>query len=109
MSPTERKFDVMLTAALERRPEIAVPENFAARIVASLPAVRPAQRTARVTHYGRTAAYLCMLLLTAGLVALPILRPASILNLGSGAALLEIAFTLELMLLLLCWELWQAY
>jgi hypothetical protein len=105
MNRKEDQFDALLTAALEHQPEIAVPADFAARIAASL----PAQRTVRVTHYGRAAAWLCMLLLIAGVALLPILRPVSMLTAGSGAFLLEIAFALELMLLFMLSDIWQTY
>jgi hypothetical protein len=106
MSPTQRKFDAMLTAALERQPEIAVPAHFAARVAASLPAMRPAQRAVRTTHYGRTVAMVCTLLLIAALVLLPILHPLNA-SLRSGAFLMEILFTLTLATLFAASEIWQ--
>jgi hypothetical protein len=105
MNTNETRFDAHLTAALERQPEIAVPADFAARLAVSLPAARPV----RVTHYGRTAAYLCMAILTAALFLLPILRPDSLQTIRSGASLLEIAFTLELMFLFFYSDIWQTY
>jgi hypothetical protein len=111
MSPTQRKFDAMLTAALERQPEIAVPANFAARLSASLPAARPAQRAVRTTHYGRTIATACTLLLIAALFLVPILYPHSLgthsPSLHNNAFVLEIFFTLVLAILFAVSEMLQ--
>lgn len=99
----EQKFEAMLTAALEHQPEVVIPAGFAARVAASVPVRKPV----RVTHYGRTAIYLCILLLTAGLTVLAITKPVSWLNLHSIVSLLEIALTVELMLLFIFAEAWQ--
>ncbi|MDR3735097.1 MAG: hypothetical protein P4L10_06105 [Acidobacteriaceae bacterium] len=99
----EQKFEAMLTAALERQPQVAIPANFAARVAASM----PVRKAARVTHYGVTAAYLCILLLTAGLAILAATHPVSWMNLHSMVALLEMALTAELLLLFVFAELWQ--
>jgi len=97
------KFDSMLTAALERRPEIVVPTGFAARVAASMPGRRPV----RVTHYGRNAIYACILLLTAALAVLAATHPVSWLDLHSMVTLLEMALTGELLLLFVFAEFWQ--
>jgi hypothetical protein len=49
--------DAWLTAALDEKPEVAIPTDFAARVAARLPA-QPAQRatTRRPQHLGLTAA-----------------------------------------------------
>jgi len=103
----DRKFDAMLTAALERRPEIAVPEGFAARVAAGLPA-RAAARPARETHYGRAAMYGCMLLLTVVMAWIPLTHTAAVLAMGSGASLVEMGCTAMAMLLFYFAEMWQA-
>jgi len=97
------KFEALLTAALERQPQVAIPANFSARIAASVPARKPVP----VTHYGRTMTYLCILLLTAGLAAFARVEPVSWLNLHSIATLLEIGLTAELLLLFVFAEVWQ--
>ncbi|HEY0307104.1 MAG TPA: hypothetical protein VGB94_03030 [Acidobacteriaceae bacterium] len=99
----EQKFETMLTAALERQPEMMIPANFAARVAASV----PARKAIRVTHYGRNAIYVCILLLTAGLAALAATRPVSWMDLHSVVTLLEIALTAELLLLFVFAEVWQ--
>jgi hypothetical protein len=107
MSPNEQKFDAMLTAALERQPEIAIPANFAARVAASVPAVRPAQRAVRVTHYGRTIATACTLLLMIALVLIPVLRPQFHVSLHNAAFALEMLLAFELAVLFAASEIWQ--
>ena len=57
-------FESRLTAALERREEVAIPADFAARIAAQLPVLQPVRRR---IHAGRTigilAAIVCVLAL----------------------------------------------
>ena len=100
MSNTERKFDAMLTAALERQPQVAIPAGFAARVAASLPARKPV----RVTHYGRWVAYLCMMLLVAALAWIAHSTPATTISLHNESFVLEMAFTSVLLLLILLAE-----
>jgi len=97
MSNTERKFDAMLTAALERQPQVTIPAGFAARVTAALPARRPV----RVTHYGRAAAYLCMMLLVAALAWVAHSSPATVISLRNETFVLEMVFTAALLLLIL--------
>ncbi len=99
----EQKFETMLTAALERQPEIVVPAGFAARVAASV----PVRRRVRVTHYGRNAIYACILLLTAALAVLAATHPVSWLDLHSMVTLLEIVLTAELLLLFVFAEVWH--
>jgi len=62
-------FEQRIVAALEREKDIAVPVDFAARVAASLPAVRPARRK---LHAARIAAVLAaVVLLVAMLWAAP--------------------------------------
>lgn len=51
----ERVFDDRVVAALERKPDLssAIPDDFAARVAAQVPAKRPVR--VRATSYGRTA------------------------------------------------------
>jgi len=101
MSNSERKLDAMLTAALERRPEVAVPAGFTARVMTSLPARRPVRAT---THYGRLAAYICMVLLVAAMLWIGRSGPAFSLSLGNMSFVLEMLCTLALLLLILFTE-----
>jgi hypothetical protein len=55
LSVCDECMDVLLTVSLEARPEVDVPENFAARIGAALPAERPAP-SRRPRHAGLTTA-----------------------------------------------------
>jgi hypothetical protein len=51
----ERAFDDRIVTALERKPDLssAIPDDFAARVAAQVPAKRPVM--VRATSYGRTA------------------------------------------------------
>jgi hypothetical protein len=115
LSHNERKFDTMLTAALVRQPEIAIPAGFAACIAAGMPR-RESLPPVRVTHYGRTIATLCTLLLIAALVLVPMLHPhlggshwdrSSSTFLRNGAFLLEMLLALMLAALFAASEIWQ--
>jgi hypothetical protein len=48
MSFSEDQIESMVTRALEQRPAVAVPEDFAVRVRAALPAVRPVPRRVSV-------------------------------------------------------------
>jgi len=105
-SSNKPNFETQLTAALERKPQVDIPTHFASRVAASMPAQRPA-RAKKSPHYGRVAANLSMVLLGCALVALPLLRPESILSMHSYAFALEMIFTAELLALGLWPKLWQ--
>ena len=61
MQAQDDNFEAAVTRAIERGPEVTVPVNFAARVVAALPPVRPRRNPMRV---GRTVA-----LVSAGVLA----------------------------------------
>jgi hypothetical protein len=91
------RFDAALSAALEHKPAVSIPANFAARIAARVPA-RPA--AVRSTHYGRTIAYVSMLLLALALTWLPVAHPAALRNISSWSSLTELTLILEMLALL---------
>ncbi len=91
MSNEERMDEAAITRALDRKPEVAVPVDFAARVRMALPA--PAKvRTQR--SVGRTVAGVTAV----GLVlALCVLAPHARPSLGSLAFDLEMVLVVELM------------
>jgi hypothetical protein len=90
MSDEERMVDAAITRALERQPEVVVPEGFAARVRASLPARTKVRERRSV---GRTAATVAGV----GLVlALCWLAPHARPSFGSLAFDLEMVLLLEL-------------
>lgn len=71
MNPQEAlsaEMDARLVQALETRPELSVPADFAARIASQLPEQRPVLLTPR--YYGRNAMVISMVVLVAALLAL---------------------------------------
>ena len=79
-------FEARITAALERRPEAAIPEDFAARVVASLPPARPARTRIRAGRWTAIAAG------AAALAGMAILAP------HSAPSFTNLAFDAELLL-----------
>jgi len=67
---------------LERRPEIAVPEGFAARVAHAVPVKAPSRGAARPA-FGRTAGYLAVAVMTVVLVVLTRTHPEA-LEAGRG-------------------------
>ena len=84
------EFEARITAALERRAEPAIPENFAARVTAALPPLRPARR--RVSA-GRWAAIGAGVTALAGIV---LLAPHAAPSFSSIAFDAELLLTAEL-------------
>jgi hypothetical protein len=85
------EFEAAITRALDRKPEVVVPADFASKVRASLPA-RPKVRTQR--SVGRMAAGVA----TVGLVvALCWLAPHARPSFGSMAFDLEMVLVVELM------------
>ena len=66
--------DLLLTGTLEAKPKIAVPDGFAARVAASLPA-RAVAQSHRRPQYGRRAAVASLGLLVLGTGSIAILEP----------------------------------
>ncbi len=77
--------------ALERKPEIAVPEDFAARVARSMPAELPARAEAR-PMFGQAAGYLAVAVLAIALLVLTWKYPEA-LEAGRG-----FLFAVELLL-----------
>ncbi len=71
--------DERLIRALEARPEVSIPANFAARVASQLPAKKAVSLTP--THYGRNAMLISMVALAIALLALA-LRSADRSTLG---------------------------
>jgi len=80
-------FEAAITRALELRPEPVIPQDFAARVMQSLPAQAPIRTR---SHIGRTIGLIGGAILTAGLFALAPHTTASFSSL---------TFDLELLLL----------
>ena len=64
------ELDQRVLHALETAPRIDIPADFAARVVRQLPARRPVSLT--VTHYGRNAMFLGMILTLVILIAVTV-------------------------------------
>jgi hypothetical protein len=64
----ERNLDHRIVAALEQPPDLsaAIPNDFAARVAAKVPAKRPV--TVRATNYGRRAMWFGLIVLLAAIV-----------------------------------------
>ncbi len=61
LNTADAEMDERLTRALEARPVVDIPANFAARVARQLPERRPIALTP--THYGRKAMVVCMVAL----------------------------------------------
>lgn len=81
------QFEARLTRALERRPRVAIPENFAARVASSLPPHRPRRRIVPVRKLALGAAAL------ASALAMFAVAP------HAAPSFTNLAFDVELMLL----------
>ena len=67
MQSQDDNFDARVTRALERRPELAVPANFSARVAAALP---PPRRVRPPMQVGRRTALVALVVLGLSLFAL---------------------------------------
>ncbi len=61
LNAADAEMDQRLTRALEARPAVDIPADFAARVARQLPERRPVALTP--THYGRRAMVICMVVL----------------------------------------------
>ena len=84
--------EAALTRALERRPEVAIPRGFSARIVASLPPIPPV-RSRSAVRFGQITAYAVALAVVFALLVLTRLYPEA-LETGHG-----LLFAIEIVLL----------
>jgi hypothetical protein len=105
MDPESELLGARIVAALERAPEIRIPEGFAARVAAQVPAVAAipdAQPYA--IRYGRAAVVMCMVLSAAAMV---MLAPRA-----TGHAIfwmsLEWGLCAQFCVLAACWGMWLA-
>ena len=67
---TIEDLDRRLVRALEAAPQTKVSADFAARLVASLPAPAPISITIRATHYGRSAILIGIIIVLAAMLTL---------------------------------------
>jgi len=67
MSDADAAMEQRLIRALETRPAVQIPTDFAARVASQLPDRRPIALTP--THYGRKAMMICMVVLGVALLA----------------------------------------
>jgi predicted phage tail protein len=70
------EMDERLTRALEARPVVDIPADFAARVARQLPERKPIALTP--THYGRKAMVVCMVVLGAALLVGFVLRGVAV-------------------------------
>ncbi|HTC76519.1 MAG TPA: hypothetical protein VK684_13145 [Edaphobacter sp.] len=66
LNTADAEMDRRLTRALEARPVVDIPANFAARVARQLPERKPIELTP--THYGRRAMVVCMVVLGVALL-----------------------------------------
>ncbi|MBB5057056.1 negative regulator of sigma E activity [Granulicella aggregans] len=95
MNPEQNNQESLLIAALERRPEIAVPVDFHLRLRASL-AEEPARRAARRVSFARTTAYVAAVCMAVALVVLTMLYPETIKVPESMTFVLELLLVAQL-------------
>jgi hypothetical protein len=78
----DERLDRALVRALERRPQPAIPADFAARVAAIVPRVKAPARV-RTMHYGRTAMVAAMIALLVALTAMaPRANPESLFGIA---------------------------
>jgi hypothetical protein len=86
----------LLIAALERRPEIAVPADFQLRLRASL-ASEPARRLTKRVSFARATAYVAAVCMAVVLVVLTMLYPEAIKVPESMTFIVELLIVAQLM------------
>jgi hypothetical protein len=91
-SKRTEQVETMVVRALERKPEIEVPTDFAARVAQSLPA-KPASQLPIRPIFGRVAGYLAAVAVMVGLLVLAKTHPEA-LEAGRG-----FVFGMEILLL----------
>jgi hypothetical protein len=85
-----------LIAALERKPEVAIPTDFMSRLSASLPAERRTPSARRIS-FARAAAYVAAACLAAFLIVLTRLHPDAIAAPSGMPFVMEIIILTQLM------------
>jgi hypothetical protein len=68
------EFEARLLADLERKPEVQVPDGFAARVMEALPAIRPVRS---LRHVGRAAVLVSAVVLLIAMLWLALRRSAT--------------------------------
>ena len=76
LSTADAEMDQRLTRALEARPMVDIPEDFAARVARQLPERKPIALTP--THYGRKAMVVCMVVLGVALLVGFVMRGVAV-------------------------------
>jgi hypothetical protein len=76
LNAADAEMDERLTRALEARPVVNIPVDFAARVARQLPERRPIALTP--THYGRKAMVICMVVLGVALLVGFVLRGVAV-------------------------------
>ena len=89
------QLDQQLTAALERKPEVRIAPDFAARVAAQA-AVLPARKPLRIISYGQAAGVLCAILL---LVTMFAIAPSTQPRFGSLSFDMELLVVAQLIAL----------
>ena len=91
-SKRTEQVEAMVVRALERKPEIAVPQDFAARMARAVPAEAPARSAVR-PMFGRAAGYVAVVAMMVVLMILAKMHPEA-LEAGRG-----FVFAIEVVLL----------
>jgi hypothetical protein len=82
--------DATVTRALDAKPEVEIPSDFAARVASNLPAKRtPSNIRSRANHWGLTTA---VLLVAAGMIAMTATHPVA-MNTWTGVVFLSLVVT----------------
>lgn len=76
VSGPDAEMDQRLIRALEARPAVEIPADFASRVAGQLPERRPIALTP--THYGRKAMVVCMVVLGVALLLAFVLRGVAV-------------------------------
>jgi hypothetical protein len=67
--------ELLVSEALEAKPQIAIPENFAARVAAGLPPPPNPRRSRLRPQYGRVVAFASLGILVAGMASIAVVSP----------------------------------
>ncbi len=90
-TPHEQQIDALIVHALEQKPAVRLPADFAARVTANLPAAQTRTREPRRKSVARPVAFASMALLTIALFLLAPHVQGNRLSLGFGIEMLLLA------------------
>ncbi|WP_263373788.1 hypothetical protein [Granulicella aggregans] len=96
MNPEQNNQESALIAALERKPEIAMPADFQLRLRAVL-ANEPPRRSATRVSFARATAYVAAACMAVALIVLTMLYPEAIKVPESMTFILEVLIVAQLM------------